>query len=166
LFSLVNRDLSPYDTSVFNFNAVTQSLTTFSSDKAKIGLYQLTLQAQYSGTTYSVAGKLDFDVNLIDPCLDSATITVTAQANPADYAYTAASPLAFFSLNPFTILPSFCVPTYSCFVISGTPDICSVTGTTTATFNSSTGNYQLSTTEMDKYVPGIYRFKITAAVGS
>ncbi len=70
------------------------------------------------------------------------------------------------ALNPFTILPSFCVPTYSCLVISGTPDICSVTGTTTATFNSTTGNYQLSTTEMDKYVPGIYRFKITAAVGS
>ena len=142
VFSLFKRDLSAFDATVFTFNAVAQSLTTFSSSQAKIGLYQLTLQARYSGATYTVAGKLDFDVKLIDPCLNSATITATAQTNPADYAYTGASPLASFSLNPFTIFPSFCgVPTYSCLVIVGTPDICSITGTTTATFNTSTGSY-------------------------
>ena len=113
-----------------------------------------------------MAGKLDFDVNLIDPCLNSAAITATPQTDPADYAYTGASPLASFSLNPFTISPSFCVPTYSCVLIAGFPDICSISGATTAIFNTGTASYQLSTTDMATYVPGVYRFKITATVGS
>ena len=113
-----------------------------------------------------MAGKLDFDVKLIDPCLYSASITATTQTDPTDYAYTGASPLASFSLNPFTISPSFCVPTYSCFVIAGFPDICSISGATTAIFNTGTASYQLSTTDMATYVPGVYRFKITATVGS
>ena len=103
---------------------------------------------------------------MIDPCLNSASITATTQTNPADYAYTAASPLASFSLNPFIISPSFCMPTYSCLVTVGTPDICLITGATTATFNTATGNYQLNSTDMLTYVPGIYTFKITATVGS
>ena len=78
VFSLFKRDLSALDATVFTFNAAAQSLTTFSSSQAKIGLYQLTLLAKYSGATYSVAGKLDFDVKLIDPCLNSVTITATA----------------------------------------------------------------------------------------
>ena len=90
----------------------------------------------------------------------------TTQINPADYAYTGASPLSSFSLNPFTISPSFCVATYSCVVIAGFPDICSISGATTATFNTGTGSYQLSTTDMATYVPGVYKFKITATVGS
>ena len=113
-----------------------------------------------------MAGKLDFDVKLIDPCLNSSTIVATTQINPADYTYTGASPLSTFSLNPFTISPSFCVPTYSCVVIVGFPDICSISGATTATFNTGTGSYQLSTTDMAAYVPGVYSFKITATVGS
>jgi len=141
-------------------------LTTFSSSQTKIGLYQLTLQARYSGTSYSVAGKLDFDVKLIDPCLDSATIMATSQTNPLDYAYTGAAPFASFSLNPFTISPTFCVPTYSCLVIVGTPDICSITGSSAASFSTLTGKYQLSTTDIATYVPGVYTFKITASVGS
>ena len=166
VFTLVKRDLSAFDATVFTFNTANQSLTTFSTSQAKIGLYQLTLQAKYSGNTYSVAGKLDFDVKLIDPCLNSATIMATSQTNPADYAYTGDSPLASFSLNPFTISPLFCEPTYSCFVIAGSPDICSISGATTATFNTGTGSYQLSTTDMAAYVPGVYSFKITATVGS
>ena len=39
VFSLVNRDLSSFDTSVFTFNVAAQSLRTFSSSEAKIGLY-------------------------------------------------------------------------------------------------------------------------------
>ena len=113
-----------------------------------------------------MAGKLDFDTKLIDPCLNSATITATLQTNPTDYAYTGATPLASFSLNPFTISPSFCVPTYSCTIIVGTPDICSITGTSTASFSATTGKYQLSTTDIVTYVPGVYTFKITATVGS
>lgn len=114
-----------------------------------------------------MAGKLDFDVNLIDPCLDSASIIATAQTNPADYAYTGALPIASFSLNPFIISPSFCgVSTYSCSTIIGTPDICSVTGTTTATFNTATGSYELNSNDMATYVPGTYRLKITAKIGS
>jgi hypothetical protein len=78
-------------------------------------------------------------VNLIDPCIGSASITPTVQTNPSDYTYTGASPIASFSLNPFTISPSFCVPTYSCVITQGTPDICSITGTSTASFNTVTG---------------------------
>ena len=113
-----------------------------------------------------MAGKLDFDVKLIDPCLNLATIIATTQTNPADYAYTGASPFASFSLNPFTISPLFCVPTYSCLVIAGSSDMCSISGATTATFNTDTGSYQLSTTDIAKFVPGVYSFKITATVGS
>ena len=52
VFTIVNRDFSAFDATVFTFNTANQSLTTFSTSQAKIGLYQLTLQAKYSGTTY------------------------------------------------------------------------------------------------------------------
>ena len=58
------------------------------------------------------------------------------------------------------------MPTYSCLVIAGSPDICSINGATTATFNTDTGSYQLSTTDIEKFIPGVYSFKITATVGS
>ena len=40
-----------------------------------IGLYPLQLAAQYDGADYSEAGFLNFEIDVIDPCLNDAIIT-------------------------------------------------------------------------------------------
>ena len=95
------------------------------------------IRAQYTGAQYTFI-SYDFSVNVIDPCLNDATITPNAQTNPAAYSYTAFSPAATFTLNPFTIFPTFCVETFSCLTLVGT-EICSVPGV--STFDTTTGAY-------------------------
>ena len=78
IFTVRNRDGSAFDASLFSWDGATQTFTTSSSD---INLfanspYQLTADVAYLG--YSIAGSLDFDVNLEITCdlssLDALTI--------------------------------------------------------------------------------------------
>ena len=103
-------------------------------------------------------------MNVINPCLNDATITPNAQTNPAGYAYTGASPPADFTLTPFTIVPMFCIETFSCTTVAGTPDICSIGGV--STFDSATGAFQFATTDMATYVAGVYTLQITSTIGT
>jgi len=97
---------------------------------------------------------------LVDPCTVGAgvvSITPSAQTNPDDYLYTADSPQAAFSLNSLTIEPAWCVPVYTCSVLSGGPDICSAVGpSTSGVFNSATGGYTFESIDMVNYPPGTY----------
>ena len=75
---------------------------------------------------------------MIDPCLNDAVITPNAQTNPAAYSFTAFAPAATFTLNPFSIFPTFCVETLSCVTVVGS-EICSIAGV--STFDTATGDY-------------------------
>lgn len=94
--------------------------------------------AQYGGAQYPVF-DFDFSVNVIDPCLNDATISGNTQTNPADYSYTGITPSADFTLTPFTINPTFCMQTFSCLTLVGTPDICSIPGV--SSFDAATGAF-------------------------
>lgn len=121
--SIVNDDLTPIDSSIFIYDAVAETLTSESSDEAKVDAYPMKIQAKYSGTLYP-SFEYDFTVNVINPCRNGATITPNSQTNPAAYAYTGSTPPAIFTLTPFTIDPSFCTQTFTCFTLIGTTGIC------------------------------------------
>ena len=142
VFEVVNRDGTIIDASVFTYADLTQSLTTFTDDSLKVGVYPLTLQARYFGGQYPVAGTHDFTVEVLDPCIDQAIVTPQAQANLPDYLYTGLAPVLKKTLTPFVVSPpDFCVPTFSCAIISGPQfDLCSLNnGLTQSQFNSATG---------------------------
>lgn len=65
----------------------------------------MTVFAQYDGPGYTTAGQLDFEIDVIDPCLNDATLTAQPQSNPSDYLYTGDSPKAQFTMNSFVIDP-------------------------------------------------------------
>jgi len=50
-------------------------MTTQTSDKNAVKLYEFTLFVKYSGTPYTTAGTFDFAIDVIDPCLNDATLT-------------------------------------------------------------------------------------------
>ena len=113
-----------------------------------IGYYELTLR--YAFSDHDVENSpytYDFEIEIIDPCLDHATLTPQSQTNPSTYYYTGDSPAAQFTLNPFEIEPEgFCTATYSCKVVSGPrTDLCTIdeTGPEIAkgVFDPVTGEY-------------------------
>ena len=75
-----------------------------------------------------------------------------------------------FILDPFIVEPPECGPVtvYTCHITMGSrTDLCSIDdGSTTAIFDSTTGNYQFSSTDMANYLPGTYVYKITGTIGS
>lgn len=75
VFSLTNQLLTAFDGTVFVFDQLAQTLETYTNDPNKIGVYPLRLAAQYDGAAYSEAGFLDFQIEVIDPCLNDAVLT-------------------------------------------------------------------------------------------
>ena len=41
--------------------------------------YALTLQVKYAGSEYSIAGELNFDVEIFNPCADPAELIAPVQ---------------------------------------------------------------------------------------
>ena len=74
-FSLTYLDGSAFDSTVFTFNATAQTLTTETNDELKIDVYDFRLTAKYAGAQYTNTGILDFTIDVIDPCLELATLT-------------------------------------------------------------------------------------------
>lgn len=76
-FQVYKRDGSALDTSVFNFNPATLELATFTNDPAKIGVHLLTLKVQYleHGTIATSTNIYDFQIEVIDPCINNAVLT-------------------------------------------------------------------------------------------
>ena len=45
------------------------------------------MHVKYEGAQYSITGTLDFELIIIDPCLDTALVFPEAQVDPPDYYY-------------------------------------------------------------------------------
>ena len=115
-----------------------------------------------------LTNRLDFDVQIIDPCLEHAELTAVLQTDPDTYWYTGDSPSANFNLEPFTITPvGFCNAVHSCTVISGPrQDLCNLsTANSRGIFSAGTGNYKFEADDITEVIPGTYVFEITAKVG-
>ena len=70
---------------------------------------------------------------------------------------------------PFVVNPSgFCTVTYSCGMLTGARlDLCNlIDPAVTVSFDSITGDYQFSCSDMTVVTPGPYVFEITGTVGT
>ena len=131
----------------------------------------MTVFAQYAGPGYTTAGQLDFEIDVIDPCLNDAILTAQPQTNPVDYLYTGDSPMAQFTMNPFIINPvGFCIVQHSCAMVSGPSafDLCSINnGLTNGFFDPVTGNWSFESFDQKEVIlPGTYTMEISGKVGS
>ena len=92
-FIVVNRDGSDIDPAVFTY-MVSPSITTETSDRLKIGVYDLTLKIRYkSHGDLTISPHLyEFQIEIIDTCLDQAGLTPQIQVDPDIYYYTGSTP--------------------------------------------------------------------------
>ena len=114
-------------------------------------------------------GSLNFEVILIDPCLDIAVVTSTVQSNPPEYFYEEpTNPSLQWSVSPPYSTDYTCPIVYSCMVTMSPTgvDICSIiAGVSSAQFDPS-GTYVFTSYDMVTYPPGDYTFEITGTVGT
>ena len=128
---------------------------------------------------------------IVDPCLEPE-LQATSQMELEPYSYKGVSPNVEFIMNPFDVVPSMCLVTYTCEMIQSSPvdeqltdndlpfdfrllgdyfspvnfDICSVKDEyTEADFSAMTGNYIFWSQDMTTYPPGTYSVKITGRSG-
>ena len=107
---------------------------------------------------FNYAGSIDFEVIIIDPCVDIVTVTPEAQTNPADYNYDGS---LTWAVSPQFTLDYTCDIVYSCSTVASPPptslDICSISALpdSEAVFDL-TGSYTLTTIDMATYPPGEY----------
>ena len=95
------------------FNPATNEISVASSDRSDLDLspVELSLRAKYEGVEFAYNGSLDFDVIIIDPCLDIVTVTPEAQTDPSAYDY---SGQLVWSVDPHFSLDFTCEIVYSC----------------------------------------------------
>ena len=81
-----NDDSTP-DTDVFQFDGTLNELSMSSSDIAKIGSYDLKIQARYTGigAVYNDVNGLAFTVVIDDPCAQTFTIDPSILPRPLTY---------------------------------------------------------------------------------
>ncbi len=121
-------------------------LTIDSQDIADANTFPLKIVAQFVDT-YTQTGEYAFTATLIDSCL-APILNDPGQTDPADYYYTGTTS---FSMNAFAVAPSECPITYSCSMTAGpSEDLCTYnsSGSTSVTFDASTGDYSFQSTEI------------------
>lgn len=76
IFEVTNRDGTPLDANILFFDDVTQIISAESSDHAYIAQSPilLTMNVRYDDPKYTFAGSLDFELVIIDPCLNTAVV--------------------------------------------------------------------------------------------
>ena len=80
-FTLTNKDGTPIDPAVWNWNPITQ---TFATQTNNVNYYNngvpypFKLSAKYAGAKYPIAGFIDFSVILEDPCEKPFSVTATS----------------------------------------------------------------------------------------
>ena len=74
IFEVTNRDGSALDLSILSFDDASQTISAESSDHAYIAQSPilLTMNVKYDDAVYSFAGSLDFELVIIDPCINTA----------------------------------------------------------------------------------------------
>ena len=62
---------------IVSFDPATNEISAVSSDRNDLALspIELTLKAKYEGAEFAYNGALDFEVIVIDPCLDIVVVT-------------------------------------------------------------------------------------------
>ena len=106
--------------------------------------------------TYTEGGFLEIIIDLVNPCDDPVSLTDPGQIDPANYYYTGSTPAVQFVLTPFVVDPSICTVTYACLSNTGTrTDLCSASE---ATFDPTSGHYELASTDLGAsgFLPGTY----------
>lgn len=73
-FDLKNQDGSNILGTVFSWSELLQEVGTETYDKSKIGVYPMRLKIKYDGHDYMPDNYFDFEIEIIDPCIDSATL--------------------------------------------------------------------------------------------
>ena len=82
-FDLTNRDGSPILGSVFTWTGGgTQTIGTFTNDKTKIGVYPMRLHIKYFQHDQLTTNYYDFDIEIVDPCLNNAILIPEPQTDP------------------------------------------------------------------------------------
>ena len=66
-FTLTKQDGSAFDGSVFTFDNEDKTITTYTNDTLKIGIYPLSITVNYAGHPIVMTNKLDFTVEVINP---------------------------------------------------------------------------------------------------
>ena len=125
------------DPDVFEFNQDSQTIKTYTYNRDKIGIHEFTLTMAYD-IFDPVFHTFDFEIEIIDPCLNHAILTPATQVDPPSYYYTGNNPAAEFNLAPFGIEPiNFCTISHSCAVkddpLLPTIDLCTIIETATYT---------------------------------
>ena len=78
----------------------------------------MTLTVNYSGLPLLPQNKLEFSIEIADPCAKPNSITLTDQPeDPIEYFYTAIG--ASLNINPLIVDPGQCVITYECVSVDG-----------------------------------------------
>ena len=124
--------------------------TVYSEDFQDVGMHSISVTASLTNYPEITSEQTTIQFEVRDSCPNPFSVVAPEQSDPADYYYTGSSPMLSFSLVPFEVDPSVCAVTYSCRVASGErTDLCVIQdGTTTATFNTETGAYTFSSTDI------------------
>ena len=117
-----------------------------------VGNYDYRIIARHKDqTTADIEYTLEIQVSAVDPCI-SAIVTVPAQTDPNDHQYSGTTDFwaSYSASDPSCSIVYACIPP-----VDGSLDLCSA-----GTLNTSTGEFQLSTTDMTAYPPGTYSLEI------
>ena len=90
----------------------------------------------------------------VDPC-STAFVTVPAQTDPPDHTYS--GPTSYTA--SYTISEASCAIEYTCEPPTSGTDLCGI-----GSLDTATGVFQLTTTDMVSYPPGIYPVEIRGSV--
>ena len=126
-----------------------------------MGSFTLKVTAGFTGDSYMQTSEYPFTVNLVDYCA-APTLTTPSQTSVVDYYY---SEHATFNLTPFTIAPDVCHVTYYC--SEPLYNLCDYSdGTTSASFNSTSGIFSFTSTNMQTFSTQAFTITITGTSGA
>ena len=155
-----------------------QTFNLYSEDLNLIGIREYTLIARLEDYPTTTSDLMVGQIEVIDPCNEPGSITVTPQRPLIPYYYT--GEIINYQMNPFLTWPPNCDFTYECAdVVGPDPDVqCFIpspqlggrdvgkwTQETHRLTGMSTGSYAFGTIDMQTFSPGMYNFTIVATTG-
>ena len=154
------------------YDPLTRQFSIFSDDLDEAGLRTITVTATLDSLP-EITNFIIVEIDIITPCQDPASITITAQPQTNPLPYSFAYDIPIFELVPPVIEPAYCFDSivYECSLTDDSPrtDICDITydgDIVVSQFDPATGNYFFQATDVDNYPPGFYTFEITARVST
>ena len=124
----------------------------YTNDVADKGSYQISYHVKLTNYSPFVTQSDAFTYTVIDVC-EAATVTIPPQSEPVDYSYIGSTSFT----ASFTSSVSACSIVYSCDA-SGSVDWCTI-----GTFDPSTGDWSLSTSDRANHPPGSYSIRVSGS---